>query len=299
MKKHMFAGTMTPIGFVSYFDHILPLEKTRRRYFLKGSSGSGKSTFMKKIAAELELMGQSVERFHCANDVDSLDAVSTGEVCFIDATAPHLCEPEIPAAVDEIIDFAHFLDEEKLKPRVGEIKALIAEKKTANKKAAELLAAVGDAFGMQDVITSVGAERKMFLSAFTPDGLISFAEHYFMECRKVETGVDFGRTSGFLAELRDEANACGEEVMGFYSPLAPNLLEYLHFPKVNIVFINKGRGFDGIMLDNVIAVAVKAMHKARSYHYEIEKIYAEAMDFEGVDKKTQEVLVLARNNFER
>ena len=111
MSRHMFAGVSSPAGFIDHFDHIMPLETARKRYFLKGSSGSGKSTFMKKVVAKLELAGYETELFHCSNDAKSLDAVAVQSLrlCLVDATAPHSRDPYIPGSPDNIFDFASFL----------------------------------------------------------------------------------------------------------------------------------------------------------------------------------------------
>ena len=42
--KRVFPGNNTPMGFFSYYDHILPKDATRV-FVIKGGPGVGKSTF--------------------------------------------------------------------------------------------------------------------------------------------------------------------------------------------------------------------------------------------------------------
>ena len=92
MTRHLFAGAMTPTGFVDFFDHIMPIQKATRRYYIKGASGSGKSTFIKNMAAKYIADGHYVELFHCSNDWESLDGMGVPGLglSIMDATAPFI-----------------------------------------------------------------------------------------------------------------------------------------------------------------------------------------------------------------
>ena len=69
-----------------------------------GQSGSGKSTFMKKIAEQALSHGFDTEVYHCSFDPNSLDMIIMREldVCLFDSTAPHEYFPS--RTNDEIID---------------------------------------------------------------------------------------------------------------------------------------------------------------------------------------------------
>jgi energy-coupling factor transporter ATP-binding protein EcfA2 len=100
--RHMFLGAATPQGPV---DHIQNLTATiEKRFFIKGRPGSGKSTMLKKIAAEAEKRGFDVEVYHCGFDPNSLDMVILPErsIAIFDSTAPHEYDPE--RKTDEIVD---------------------------------------------------------------------------------------------------------------------------------------------------------------------------------------------------
>ena len=345
MTRPMFAAASTPIGFVNFFEHIMPIEKAKKRYYLKGSSGSGKSTFMKKIAAEFESAGFDTEQFHCANDAVSLDAISVGSLglSIIDATTPHASDPEIPVVIDRIVDFYKFINEIRITKHVNEIKSLLLQKKLVNEQVKDYFAALGKVYlaertaceaalirplikklacefikslNIGETMNYVGTDRKLFLRAVTPDGIISFADRLFNGCIVYglfdETGTDI-----FLSELRDEANARGIHTESFYCPFAPGRLEYLYLPEIETAFAMTGGRFgykgevdkkidigccinagilhpdrerDNGLLDSMLNVTIDLMKSSRSFHNRIEEIYTSAIDFEGINIMTGEIL---------
>ena len=97
-----FFGAATINGSVDYIDI---LTEGTKRYFIKGRPGTGKSTFLKKLAQSAFDNGFTVERYHCAFDPSSLDMIIVRELklCLFDSTAPHEYFPS--KENDEIIDF--------------------------------------------------------------------------------------------------------------------------------------------------------------------------------------------------
>ena len=97
-----FFGAATAFGSV---DHIPSVTAgLRKRYFIKGRPGTGKSTFLKKIAAAAREQGFAVELYRCSLDPNSCDMVVIRELgfCVFDSTAPHEYFPEREG--DETID---------------------------------------------------------------------------------------------------------------------------------------------------------------------------------------------------
>jgi len=343
----MFAGGLTPAGFVDFFDYIMPLENAKKRYFLKGSSGSGKSTFMNKIAAEFAAANIDIDLFHCANDVSSLDGMAVGNFgfCMFDATIPHAHDPELPAGIDAIIDFAQCLDREKIRKHIDEIKRLLDSKKILSEKAYTFLSAAGNVHNAErkayetalimphvhklakDCLSifektdcaNPGTNRMLFLSAITPDGIISFADtvlsEYKVYCFCAEAGID-----ALLTWLKNYANACGIDTESFYSPLEPTRVEYLLLPKERLAFASAGGryGYTGKVdevidlghcfnsnklqnaksdmlrndeiLDSLLNAAIASMKESRAVHSKIEEIYISAMDFDRVNALTNKIM---------
>lgn len=88
---HFFLGANTPQGFVSRFDQLADPNDGWREFVIKGGPGTGKSSLMKRIAAEKGERCQRVEMIHCSSDVDSLDGVILPDIktAIGDGTSPH------------------------------------------------------------------------------------------------------------------------------------------------------------------------------------------------------------------
>lgn len=88
---HFFLGANTPQGFVSRFDQLADPLDGWREFVIKGGPGTGKSTLMKRVAAEAGSRCKRVELIHCSSDVDSLDGVILHDVktSIADGTSPH------------------------------------------------------------------------------------------------------------------------------------------------------------------------------------------------------------------
>ncbi len=99
--KRLF-GASTVSGPVDYIENITA--DIEKRYFIKGRPGTGKSTFLKKVAERAVNNGYRVEIYHCAFDPNSLDLVVVRDLglCLFDSTAPHEYFPSREG--DELID---------------------------------------------------------------------------------------------------------------------------------------------------------------------------------------------------
>ena len=119
-----FFGASTPDGSVNYIENLT--ENIKTRYFIKGRPGTGKSTFMKKLAKKAEDNGYTCHIYYCSFDKNSLDMVVIPELsfCVFDSTAPHELFPSRDS--DKILDFykeAGLLGiDEKLKKDFDDIK---------------------------------------------------------------------------------------------------------------------------------------------------------------------------------
>ncbi|MCC2683337.1 MAG: hypothetical protein K0R75_236 [Paenibacillaceae bacterium] len=100
--RHLFLGAATPAGPVDYIMNLT--DDCKRRIFIKGRPGSGKSTMLKKLAVAAEDRGFDVDVFHCGFDPNSLDMLIFPElgVSIFDSTAPHEHFPS--KGSDEILD---------------------------------------------------------------------------------------------------------------------------------------------------------------------------------------------------
>ena len=97
-----FFGASTADGPVDYIESVT--QTVGKRYFIKGRPGTGKSTFLKKIAERAVTNGYHTEIYHCAFDPSSLDLIVIRDLdlCLFDSTAPHEHFPSRDN--DEVID---------------------------------------------------------------------------------------------------------------------------------------------------------------------------------------------------
>lgn len=100
--KHRYFGAPLAAENIDYIENLTG--SLGKRYLIKGRPGSGKSTFLKRIAKALTNSGIDLELYHCSMDANSLDMVVAREldVCLFDCTPPHAYAPLAPR--DEVID---------------------------------------------------------------------------------------------------------------------------------------------------------------------------------------------------
>lgn len=265
--RHLFPGGNTSIGFFSYYSNIITQEEADRIFIIKGGPGVGKSTFMKRMGAKMQDMGYDVEYLHCSSDNSSLDGVKIPElkIAFIDGTAPHVVDPKSPGAVDEILNFGEFWDEEGIRAHKDEIiktnkeigyifsraykyfKAAytIYEGSTSihaealhngeiNKLAAELIC---DLFDGEAATVEEGKQRSMFASALTPNGYTNYLDSILTTEKTYEFKGGLGTGEDRILErIKTAAVERGHFVEAYYCALNPYKLDHLVIPGLNSAF---------------------------------------------------------------
>lgn len=188
-----FAGANTVNGFVSLFDECF--SSVERLFILKGSSGCGKSTFMRRVAEKAIEKGLEYDLIYCSGDSNSLDGVviPSLSVAVVDGTSPHVMDVKHPCVRESIINLGQFWDEDALLPHKCEIISLTDKKSECYKCAYRALSALGDvfelkrstvlpyanrnaldeaAFNIADKISGAkGKNKSVFSSAFSQDGI--------------------------------------------------------------------------------------------------------------------------------
>ena len=110
MKAYFSAGN-TPHGFINYFDDAIDVEHATQILYIKGGSGVGKSTLMRKASLIARNMDMDVVEIYCSSDKDSLDGVVIdGKIALFDATMPHIADPLYPRLNGRIVDLGQFLE---------------------------------------------------------------------------------------------------------------------------------------------------------------------------------------------
>ena len=132
---HYFAGGNTARGYFSLYDsNFAGLEKV---FILKGGPGTGKSTLMRKIAANWLEKDYDVEFIHCSSDPGSVDGIifPALKIGIVDGTEPHVVEPKAPGAIEEYVNLGDAWDSQKLSTEKVKIIRLMDERKEAYNQA--------------------------------------------------------------------------------------------------------------------------------------------------------------------
>ena len=293
-----FLGSNSPRGFYSLYDELLPYDRARGIYLLKGGPGCGKSTFMRRVADAAGLAGLETEYILCSGDPDSLDAVVIPErgIALVDGTAPHVREPKLPGAVDHYIDLGRCYRAESLAALRGEITAAMEEGRACYDRAYRCLSAAAAlerdrraaveeqlsehllARRLKGVIarefrgspTGDGLVRRRFLSAVTCRGEMYLWDTVTDRAKKIYVLEDsFGLSHRFLSPLLAAATAVGFSAVVFPSPMEPERVEHLLFPDLSLAFVTSspghpfpGKPFRRIRMDTMLPAEVLRQNRA-------------------------------------
>jgi len=139
-EKKYFASANSTKGFVNFFPAVFG--GCRRLYVVLGGPGTGKSRFLRDVAAR----GHEVEYYYCSSDADSLDGVLIdGHVGLLDGTAPHTWKLTSVGAFEQVVNLGEFWDARLLSANRAEIDALSREKGACYAQAYAFLSAIGEA----------------------------------------------------------------------------------------------------------------------------------------------------------
>ena len=256
-KSRYFAAINSGHGFVSFFEDIFFGEGISRRYIIKGGPGTGKSSFMKRVAAKAEGQGMSVEYYYCSSDTDSLDGlVIGGRIALLDGTAPHSFDAILPGACDEIVNLGEFWDSEKL-GECSEKIGLLGEKKrkayslaytylSAAQKSGEAMKELTEYVLMIHKLKS--AVHREFIKIgmdirekgrITPRQCVGFGTRGIRHFDTLETLAEqrvyvddfYGAAAAFMRELCDVAEKCGVEAWVSYDTLNAQTPTEIYFPE--------------------------------------------------------------------
>ncbi len=335
-EMHMFAGVNTPEGFVSRFHEIMEEAPGRRKIFLKGGPGMGKSTLMKKIIRRAGESGLFTEVFHCSSDPSSVDGVHIPQLktAIVDATAPHIADPVLPCLSGEIFDVSVHVRKEKLLENRDYFPIYQERKKRAFSKGYLYLAAalpllrqvdaeykehmdVGEIYVHAEKLAdrilgktqaNAKGERKLFVSAITPEGFVNYAETVFGDTYTVSVKGKYG-TSLFLERFYEIARMRGHAVTLFSCPVRPQeKLEHLYIPALRFSLttydlythvpsaemidldmyqtdapaLGEDIGYAGSLMQR----AIDAFADAKTAHGFLEKLYVPAMDFDALEERS-------------
>lgn len=325
-----FVGANSGKGFIGNYENIINEAELKRLYVIKGAAGTGKSTFMRKLASYAQDLGADVKKYMCSSDCNSLDAVVISDsVAVIDGTSPHAYELKYPGAASEILDHTKFWDNAKLVSSRNRILEYCDAKNIAYSEAYMRLkcelklrqdsnASVAQAIDYE----KMQAQIKRFITTFAqkvkhgPERCIMVRSVGMkgrykipLDCDKYSTVVyvsDFyGSAYRYLRELADQLINKNIEHIIKTDPVCTDMICDLEIPSVNmIITLDEVKKYDKTVnmmrfikherlseLRGFLRLSAKCIKmfedeadryfaNAGKAHFELEKIYGDAMNFD-------------------
>jgi hypothetical protein len=342
--RQCFAASNSREGFKNYYGEIFTDTRIDRLYIIKGGPGTGKSHFMKVVARYARERGYAVTEFYCSSDPTSLDGIiltrkDAPAVGMLDGTAPHVREPILPGARDEIVDLGAFWDPKILAGQRDTIRRLGQRKSAAYARAYTCLRAAGDMGDLADSLAEdcVRAHRLEALAArilrHQPTGegfeaipalrrAISMAGrhtlHSFEESAETLLLPDdpYGMGYRLMEALLDLSKTRRHRVFVSYDPLCPRKADGLLYPDTGLCILlgdaapREGQSVRALSLrryadaetlrrvrgelrnairlrEALTEMALRHLASASAHHFELETVYAAAMDFRAKEGFTE------------
>jgi len=270
--RKFFLGANTHKGFHSYYEYVVP-GIPNRLLILKGGPGTGKSTFLRKIANEFAEMGYDVELHHCSSDNDSLDGIRIVpfNIAVMDGTAPHTTDPKYPAVVDEIINLGEYWNKEHIQKYRDtiincnkELKKLYASSyrflSAAKQVQDDLESLIGDDYdwtGYNSIVTEYkssilnplepikkqGKSRHLFHSSINSAGRVDYIENAIpknSKCHYIKS-QHYAASTKLFKSLIDDILIKGYDIEVFHQPLDPEIIETIIISELGLVITNDAK----------------------------------------------------------
>ena len=265
-QVRFFLGANSPEGFYSLYDQLIDREKAEDYFLLKGGPGCGKSTLMRRVAQRLEEAGEPVEYILCSGDPDSLDAIAAPRLgaAIVDATAPHVVEPQEPGILERYVNLGSCYDTPALKAIRGELKEAMEGYGDCYRRAYRCLRAAEEIRGdMRALLITPAVEERLrrraagilsreckktggepgkavqrFLNAVSCQGELCLFGTVEALCSRIyELWDHYGLAHVLLSALAAGAMAAGYDVIVCPDPMAPERMLHLLIPELSLGFV--------------------------------------------------------------
>lgn len=268
MESTFFLGVCTAKGFVSGYETLFSEADTIN--IIKGGSGCGKSTFMRRISQAAQERGLEVSHILCSSDPDSLDGllIPALGVAYVDGTPPHVLEPKLCGGSMNYINFGDFYDRKAMSVNEEEILhireqnqrqyPLVTACLAAADRVAEVfrlcaadhcyteeLSAIGECLALSILkpISDSGRQYGRFLHALTPKGLHFCRKTPGLLCPRVYVLKDnYFLAPTVLEVIRKKALSCGQRCILCHAPLLPEgAPSHLLLPDAGVALVSESR----------------------------------------------------------
>ena len=302
-------------GFINHFADCYNPRDGWKAYIIKGGPGTGKSSFMKKVATKAKEKSENYILCPCSSDPHSLDAVilPKRKTVIMDGTSPHTQDPIYPAICEEILNFGEFWDSRKITHH-KEIISITEQNKSLHKTASKYLTAAGqillDSYktalsSTKKVETTAFADRLCkkhipkkdgtpyewvrFISGITPQGVISYPETILNSAQKLIIISDKHRACSniIMNNVRNHCLVNGYEIITLKNPFLPTLIiDHIIIPELNLAFVTEDKNL-------YFGIDTRRIHARR---FTSNKLLHNSISRLKLNKKVSDSLLLAAVN---
>lgn len=355
MKKNnitvdFFLGSNTENGFYSHFAQLQDIGYGIKPIILIGGPGTGKSSIMKKISDYYKKTNELIENIHCSSDPYSLDSVilHNEKYAVLDGTAPHIMNAKYPLAFENVVNLLDCSNKKDIEKNIDEIVKINGEIKQCHSTFCNLLKLANSFLNSNRILiqnyvdfeklnknalrivhkefkkqNQKGKEHTRMISAFTPNGLITYKDTVKKLCSKVWVINDEHRVCSpiILEIIRNNALQNGYEIYTCYSAFnAKDEIDALLIPSLSLAFVcsNKYTDFSDLnkykimnvtrfidkdvfkkykhrlslykkTANQILKDASDNLKNAKTLHDKLEEYYINNINFKKLDKKFVDV----------
>lgn len=272
MNTAYFLGANSKCGFYSLYSGFCTAPGDYLTV-VKGTPGSGKSGFMRKIGTAAEARGLDTEYILCSGDPDSLDGVYIPSMRrgWVDGTAPHVIEPRRVGVDGDYVNLAAFCSLPFDTLRLSCVSRLYESYKAEYSAAYGYLAAAAHLESINSSSISTHAEVELrqrvrsiikrrsskggngrgriierFMHAISCKGELYLSGELEKLCKSIYSidGSD-GCASAALSVICEEAARAGGNCILCRAPLDPAKIDALLIPDWSLAFICGGYDIAG------------------------------------------------------
>ena len=291
-------------GFTSYFNNVFAPERYTKVFILKGGPGTGKSTLMKKLHSAFNDFCDSIECIRCSSDINSYDGLilekNDRKIAVLDGTAPHMTDPTLPVVCEETINLEVAIRERDLLLYRNTLEELYKAKKNEYQLAYHFLLVCGELSRNYSAVSPAidNDEEKsnlFYLLDRIPYSMqgesnirlyTSFGKDGFCQLTNTSSNTDetliFNRKSREAEFLLSQIKKYGLGT-NYIVNCFDGEIDALEIPTLGIsVLFSEKRTVEASLLSiysEAMEISKKHFITASNHHFEMERIYSEALNF--------------------
>ena len=270
MTHEYFLGANSSRGFYSLYSSFCSGEGDYL-HIIKGGPGTGKSSFMRRIAKAAEERGYNVEYVLCSGDPDSLDGLYIPALRrgWVDGTAPHVTEPRCFGCDGDYVNLGLFC-RTPISPEASHYVSLLNQRYKAcystaydYLKAAALLRKdrlnsqlqprqQNEIRGtIQAILDDAGEKQKgtalfipRFLHALCCKGDLYLKDSISQLCKRCYVVSNNSEASTVLRIAAELASGYVSKLIVCPDPLEPELFEAVLLPELELGFVSAAYGIE-------------------------------------------------------